>query len=72
MFKTLKEKLLGASKQAEEELDPQLNLDYQDIVQLYEKNMQSKFQRMLLDYSHLLSQPPQIKRLVHYLQVVGC
>ncbi len=29
MFKTLKEKLLGASKQAEEELDPQLNLDYE-------------------------------------------
>ena len=29
MFQTLKEKLLGASKQAEEELDPQLNLDYE-------------------------------------------
>ena len=29
MFKALREKLLGASKQAEEELDPQLNLDYE-------------------------------------------
>ena len=29
MFKTLRDKLLGASKQAEEELDPQLNLDYE-------------------------------------------
>ena len=29
MFKALREKLLGASKQAEEELDPKLNLDYE-------------------------------------------
>ena len=29
MFRALREKLLGASKQAEEELDPQLNLDYE-------------------------------------------
>ena len=29
MFKTLRDRLLGASKQAEEELDPQLNLDYE-------------------------------------------
>ena len=29
MFRALKEKLLGASKQAEEELDPKLNLDYE-------------------------------------------
>ena len=31
MFKTLRDKLLGASKQAEEELDPQLNLDYESF-----------------------------------------
>ena len=29
MFRALREKLLGASKQAEEELDPKLNLDYE-------------------------------------------
>ena len=27
MFRALREKLLGASKQADEELDPKLNLD---------------------------------------------
>ena len=31
MFKTLRDKLLGSSKQAEEELDPQLNLDYESF-----------------------------------------
>ena len=29
MFRALRDKLLGTSKQAEEELDPQLNLDYE-------------------------------------------
>ena len=44
MFRALREKLLGASKQAEEELDPQLNLTnlYLNFYIIFNGNLEMK------------------------------